>query len=101
MNTAKRHSEGISKEIERLSELKTSYEKTYNKGKNRIDYLMKTFQIEKLDTEFNKLSFRSSSSVEIVDETALPEEYFRIVPETKSPDKIVIKQAFKEGKEVP
>jgi hypothetical protein len=101
MNNVNRHSAGIASEIRRLSELKAMYDRRYEKGKYRIDYLMKAFQIEKLDTELNKLSFRSSSSVEVVDETTLPAEYFRIVPESKSVDKIAIKQAFKEGKEVP
>ncbi|MDR3168690.1 MAG: hypothetical protein LBU27_02855 [Candidatus Peribacteria bacterium] len=43
MNTSRRHSEGISTEIKRLSELQSRYEREYERGKNRIDYLMKTF----------------------------------------------------------
>jgi hypothetical protein len=62
---------------------------------------MKAFNIEKLDTELNKLSYRSSSSVEIQDENLLPAEFFRIVPESKSPDKNAIKNAITEGKDVP
>ncbi|MDR2416210.1 MAG: siphovirus Gp157 family protein [Candidatus Peribacteria bacterium] len=100
MNTAKRRSEGIAAEIARLSELKSSYDRTYDKGKARIYYLMTIFQIGKLDTELNKLSFRSSSSVEIMDENAIPSDFIT-VQEVKKIDKMAIKEAIKAGQEVP
>jgi hypothetical protein len=91
---------GIDAEIERLTNLKNSYTKKSERIKIRVDYLMKIFGIDKMDTEFNKLSFHTSSSVEIIDEGLLPAEYIK-VKETKSPDKTAIKEAIKSGETVP
>jgi hypothetical protein len=43
----------------------------------------------------------SPPSVVVDDETALPTHYLRIVPATTAPDKIAIKEALKDGIEVP
>ena len=39
-------------------------------------------------------------SVEVIDFQALPDEYKRVIPERKEPDKIAIGTALKGGKEV-
>ena len=47
------------------------------------------------------ISFRKSESVEIIDEKAIPQEFFRTrVITTVSPDKIAIKNALNQGKKV-
>lgn len=54
--------------------------------------------IEKFKRTRCVLSFRKGESVRITDDTLLPSEYIRIKTE---PDKTAIKQAIKDGKEVP
>jgi len=55
-----------------------------------------------IDTPNGKLSIRKSSSVDIVDESVIPEEYLntRTIVETK-PDKNKIKEALSNSIEVP
>jgi hypothetical protein len=55
---------------------------------------------EKLSDTVISYSWRKSSSVEIVDELALPENCIKVVI-TKTPDKIAIKAIIKAGTEVP
>ncbi|MDR3169641.1 MAG: siphovirus Gp157 family protein [Candidatus Peribacteria bacterium] len=90
----------MEEEMKRLKELKESRENKIEKGKERISYLLQQAKIEKMNTEFNKLSFRSSESVEILDEDKIPEQFRKIKTEIK-PDKTAIKEAIKAGKTVP
>ncbi len=55
-----------------------------------------------IDTPNGKLSIRKSSSVDIVNESVIPEEYLntRTIVETK-PDKNKIKEALSNSIEVP
>jgi hypothetical protein len=55
-----------------------------------------------IDTPNGNLSIRKSSSVDIVDESVIPEEYLntRTIVETK-PDKNKIKEALSNSIEVP
>lgn len=56
---------------------------------------------EKLEYGCGRISWRKNPpSVEVVDFQALPDEYKRVIPERKEPDKIAIGTALKSGKEV-
>lgn len=92
-------SDAISNEISRLSDLKKYYD---NRGENLKKYLaynLEKLPDEKIETDFVKLSFRKSESVILVDESKIPNEYKKEVINIKI-DKIAIKQAIKDGKEV-
>jgi hypothetical protein len=43
-----------------------------------------------------QLGYRKSTAVNITDDTAIPSEYMRVIPESKAPDKTAIKDALKE-----
>ena len=81
--------------IKRLTDLKKEKQNKAEKIENWIDYLLKAFQIEKMETDLNKLSFRKSESVSIFDEEAIPSEYKKEVVSV-SIDKTEIKKAIKE-----
>jgi phage host-nuclease inhibitor protein Gam len=55
----------------------------------------------KLEYACGKISWRSSSSVEIIDSKVIPEPYLRIIPEQREPDKNLIKQTLKSGAGIP
>lgn len=70
-----------------------------NKADRLSAYIEQALGGEKFQTPRVNISYRSSSSVEIVDPTKIPVKFWRL----KDPefDKTAIKAAFKEGKEVP
>lgn len=70
-----------------------------NKAERLTRYLQDALNGEKFKTPRVSISYRTSSSVEIVDPVKVPVEYIRV----KEPefDKTAIKAAFKDGKEVP
>lgn len=47
---------------------------------------------DKIDTDLNKISFRTSEQVVVLDGVELPDEYYRI---KREPDKTKIKEAIK------
>ena len=102
----------IDKEIKRLTAEKKAREKKKEWLKNRVDYFVKRqFTDEqgnvdeesvhkyKLELPHSKISYRKSDSVEVVDVEMLPEEYVKTKIE-KNPDKVAIKNAIKDGKEI-
>lgn len=91
---------GLSEEIKRLSELKNSSEKKIERADKNIDYLLKLFKIEKMQTEINELSYRKSEAVVFTDEEAIPAEYKK-EKIMISVDKTEIKKALKAWTEVP
>lgn len=92
--------EGLEAEIKRLQELKQAHEKKIISGAKQIDYLLKLFKIEKMQTEINELSYRKSEAVIFTDEALIPAEYKK-EKLTISVDKTEIKKAIKAGTEVP
>ncbi len=90
----------IDTEIERLQELKKSYVNKAEALRNYISYAMRKHGIEKVETGVARISFRKSSSVEIVDPTVLPEK-FLVTKTTQAPDKKAIKEAIENGESVP
>ena len=85
---------GLDAEIKRLMELKASHERRVTSADKQIDYLLKLFQIEKMQTEINELSYRKSEAVIFTDEEAIPSE-FKKEKTTISIDKTEIKKAIK------
>lgn len=104
--------EVIDKELKRLTAEKKSRERKIEWLKNRVDYFIKsqfTDENGNIDTEsvnkyklnlpHSKISYRKSDSVDVFDFDNLPEEYIKTKIE-KNPDKIAIKDAIKNGKDV-
>ena len=87
-------------EIKRLQELKKATNNKLDKFKQYVEKNMLELGIEEMTTPIGKLSFRKSpASVEIIDESLVPEEYIKIKTET-SVDKKAILDAFKETGEI-
>ena len=91
---------GLDAEIKRLMDLKASHERKVVSADKQIDYLLKLFKIEKMQTEINELSYRKSEAVIFTDEEAIPAE-FKKEKTTISVDKTEIKKAIKAWTEVP
>lgn len=89
--------ESIDKEMERLVKLGMYYGKLNVKLKNMLHSAMETFNLDKIESDIVKISFRQSESVEIENEDNLPAECFktsRIVSKTK------IKELIKSGQPI-
>ena len=94
-------SAGIKAEIERLKSLQSQTDNAAESLKDYIKYGMETTGCEKLDLGIFKLTLKAATkAVEIFDESALPQDYFVVVPETKRPDKTLISKAIKDGTNV-
>ena len=102
----------IDKEINRLTAEKKARVRKKEWLQNRVDSFVKrqfTDENGNIDTEslhkyklelpHSKISYRKSDSVEVTDLNKLPEEYIKTKIE-KNPDKIAIKNAIKDGKEI-
>lgn len=87
----------IDSEIERLKALKASRIKAQEYLKQKISAAMDLFEITKIESPLIKLSFRSSESIEIIDESLLSHE-FMSAKTTITPNKTTIKEAIKSGK---
>lgn len=76
-----------------------------NRAGHVRDYLMQNMQrceISKIETPLFKIAIRDNpESVQIEDERQLPQDYMREIPATYQPDKALIKQAIKDGHDVP
>lgn len=104
--------EVIDKEIKRLTAEKSARVHKKEWLKNRVDaFVKRQFTDEngnideesvhkyKLNLPHSKISYRKSDSVEVTDLETLPEEYIKTKIE-KNPDKVAIKNAIKDGKEI-
>lgn len=78
---------------DRIAELENRNEAT----KNFLDYILAG---QKFETAKVKCAYRKSTIVEITDEAQLPEEFLKVVT-TAKPDKTALKDALKNGEEVP
>jgi len=90
-------SEMIETEIQRLKELKESYQNKAENLKEYLSYSMKRNGIERIDTEVCKLSFRKSKQVIITGDI---NEKFTTQKTIITPDKKAIKEAIERGEEV-
>lgn len=92
-------------EIE-IEELRLSARK--KRLKNKAEWLKSYLMKQMLDTDIEEIKAghlnialkQNSLSVQINNELAIPQEYFKIIPETRQPDKIKILKTFKENGEI-
>jgi len=90
--------ESIQKEIDSLARRAKAHENNAVWAKTYLAGIVKSG--EEMEFAKGRISWRGSSFVEIVDPSKVPDNYMRIIPETKEPDKIAIKEQLKQGKAV-
>lgn len=90
----KAEEESISSEIDRLTKLKKTAQKTQENLKSRIESAMIVFGRERLKYDKFSLSLRKSSKVKILDDTLINDKYFIIKKELA---KSIIKEDLKKG----
>lgn len=83
-------------EIERLKAANDRAEKAIDRMKSALDGFMMASGQSKAKTTMFTVSYRRSESIDVYDETAIPEQYMTIKV-TKSPDKTAIKAYIKGG----
>lgn len=91
-------SAGVSAEIDRLKALQKSIDSSAD---NLLDYIkagMLSTGKDKLDLGLFKLTLRQpTKAVSVIDESLIPEAFFRIIPESKAVDKTALASALKLG----
>lgn len=87
----------LENEIKRLNALKTARNKAINKLKDTISDAMQLYNINEVNAPTFVMNFRKSESIEVSD--LLDPKYIN-EKISYQPDKIAIKKAIKEGKEV-
>lgn len=90
----------IKEEEANLAARRKAYENKAERLKDYIASCMKLVGSTKFETPKVKLSFRSSESVEILDQNEIPKD-FMVEKVTVSPDKVAIKAAIKNGIFIP
>lgn len=88
-------------EITRLSSRKKSLVNKIEWLKSYVQGEMQNAQIDKIPGQILTLSLRSNPpSVKVLDETQIPAQFFRIIPETKEVNKSAILTEFKKTGEI-
>lgn len=87
-------------EINRLEELASKNQNTIDRIDNWIDFILRQYWINKITTNLYQISYRKSDLVEISNEELLPKEFIKESLLTR-PDKTAIKEAIKNGQDVP
>ena len=78
-------------EIKRLQELKKQRSNFTQSLKDRLKNAMQAMELTEIKTALNKINFRKSESVEIIDADKIPKKYKTIVIEEK-PNKTALKE---------
>mgnify|MGYP002510506886 CR=1 FL=1 len=86
--------EAADAEIKRIHAIKKSATNSAKRLKEALAYGMEVMGYDKVDIGLNKLSFRSSTAVNITDEVRIPNQYIKV--ETKI-DKESLKRDLKAG----
>ena len=81
-------------EIKRLQELKKQRSNFTQSLKDRLKNAMQAMELTEIKTALNKINFRKSESVEIIDESILPSDVLIYEPKI---DKKKIKEIIKNG----
>ena len=84
-------------EIKRLQELKKQRSNFTQSLKDRLKNAMQAMELTEIKTALNKINFRKSESVEIIDESILPNNVLIYEPKI---DKKKIKEIIKNGGQV-
>ena len=96
------NSAGIKAEIDRLKALQDQTDKSAESLKDYIKSGMEAVGSDKLDLGIFKLTLKApTKAVDVIDATQIPDDYWRVVPETKAVDKSLIATMLKLGKEIP
>lgn len=88
------YAEAADAEIKRLTALKKSAQGAAKRLKDNLAYGMEVMGYDKVDMGLHKLSFRSSTAVNITDEVRIPNQYIKV--ETKI-DKEALRRDLKAG----
>jgi hypothetical protein len=89
----------IDEEIKRLTALKKSKVSKIDNLEARLSNSMQSIGLDKYDLGLFKLSFRKSTSVEVLDIELLSDDFKRLKT-TVDADKVAIKKAIEAGQEV-
>lgn len=90
----------IDSEIKRLQGLKKVRTNAIERLKTTLQGAMELYEIQELKTPIIKINFRKSESTEFSNVADIPEDYITIKME-RIPNKVAIKDAIKQGIEVP
>ena len=90
----------IDAEIKRLQAIKEGKSKVVDRMKEALSTAMTSFKVDKIETALMKLFFRKSESLEVLDDSLVPEQY-KMSRVVVNPDKILIKKLIKSGESVP
>lgn len=92
--------EAVDNEIKRLTDIKKALNNQVESYKNYVKTNMEVLGIEKIETPIGKISIsKSPISVEIINESEIPEEYKEVVTSVKV-DRKKIADNFKETGEI-
>lgn len=87
---------GIDEAIARLKARKERAEKNIDRMKQALDGFMQATRQDKAKTKLFTVSYRKSTSVEIIDEDLIPHDLIK-VKTTTAPDKALIKKILDNG----
>jgi CHASE3 domain sensor protein len=90
----------IKEEAKRLTDRAKTSANRAERLKTALSERLKHSDIQKVEGKIFTISFRNSTAVNVVDQTLIPDELMRIVPETKAPDKMAIAERLKAGEVV-
>lgn len=88
------YAEAADAEIKRLTALKKSAQGAAKRLKDNLAYGMEVMGYDKVDMGLHKISFRTSTAVNITDEVRIPNQYIKV--ETKI-DKEALRRDLKAG----
>lgn len=83
---------------EEIARLKLEKDRTEKRNERLTDYLAYLLNGEKLKTARCSVSYRRSKSVKLIDESLIPEEYFKIERKLSKAD---VREDIERGSEVP
>lgn len=98
-----KESEAMAKELDEaaksIGERKKSYQNRAEQMKKHLQFAMEAAGKEKIETANADISFKKSVAV-VVDESSLPDEYWKITEERK-PNKAEVGKLLKQGENIP
>jgi hypothetical protein len=91
------------RQIKQEADLRISaWERRKQSVRDYVRQCMQSVGVRSLKGNIKTISLRAGSeSVVVMDESALPTEYMRIIPEQRVPDKAAIAKAIRSGRNVP
>lgn len=87
---------------QQLAERRKAYEKRAESLKQYLKTNMEIAGISKIECQWFVITLaQNPESVTVDDESAIPRDYFKEIPASYQLDKVLVKQAIKDGFEVP